>query len=279
MTERLAALPFKIKSMSGVVVSGDFCCGSSGLETRFREDYCVFFFVDSGQYTKFVTKTKWRVTRILFQRLRQNFAGDIFKITTKISLKFSFSRHTQKEMKTLLFCFFTLVVLVSGGPTQPDLTSVIVAGSGLESATSSIEASFVITAKDEAGAARTSGGDTFLLELKGARSITGIITDRLDGTYSAKYTPTKSGGYTAEVKLLRSKREASFQMIHFPVTCSPFRWRPCWRLLRKHVVLLHADPDEDRSSNQLRLGCWGDHSDRDRLHQHQMDGKTEASVF
>ena len=51
---------------------------------------------------------------------------------------------------------------------------------------------------------RTSGGDEFIVELEGTRSISGDVVDNLDGTYAVSYTPTKSGNYEAGVKLAKS---------------------------------------------------------------------------
>eukprot|EP00961_Rhodomonas_salina_P166353 2241679-Rhodomonas_salina.3 len=61
-----------------------------------------------------------------------------------------------------------------------------------------------VTAKDESGVRRTSGGDEWIVELDGTRSLTGSVVDNLDGTYQVSYTATKSGSYEAGVKLAKS---------------------------------------------------------------------------
>lgn len=58
--------------------------------------------------------------------------------------------------------------------------------------------------QDESGVRRTSGGDEFIVELEGTRSISGSVVDNLDGSYDVTYTPTKSGNYEAGVKLAKS---------------------------------------------------------------------------
>ena len=60
-------------------------------------------------------------------------------------------------------------------------------------ATAGVLAQFTVTAKDESGVRRTSGGDDFVVELEGTRSVTGSVIDNLDGTYPVSYTVTKSG--------------------------------------------------------------------------------------
>jgi len=77
-------------------------------------------------------------------------------------------------------------------------------GSGLQFATAGVLAQFTVTAKDESGVRRTSGGDEWIVELDGTRSLTGSVVDNLDGTYQVSYTATKSGSYEAGVKLAKS---------------------------------------------------------------------------
>ena len=74
-----------------------------------------------------------------------------------------------------------------------DATKSLASGSGLQYATAGVLAQFTVTAKDESGVRRTSGGDDFVVELEGTRSVTGSVIDNLDGTYPVSYTVTKSG--------------------------------------------------------------------------------------
>lgn len=76
-------------------------------------------------------------------------------------------------------------------------------GLGLQYATAGILAQFTITAYEENGVRRTSGGDEFVVELEGTRSLSASVIDNLDGSYQATYTATKSGSYEASVKLLQ----------------------------------------------------------------------------
>jgi len=62
-----------------------------------------------------------------------------------------------------------------------DATRSIASGPGLQSSQAGVVSSFAITAKDESGASRTSGGDTFIVELEGTRSITASVIDQLSG--------------------------------------------------------------------------------------------------
>ena len=97
---------------------------------------------------------------------------------------------------------FVLATSVAGERT--DSTKSTASGNGLQYATAGVLAEFTVTAKDESGVRRTSGGDEFIVELEGTRPITGSVTDNLDGSYAVHYTPTKSGNYEAGVKLAKS---------------------------------------------------------------------------
>ena len=60
-----------------------------------------------------------------------------------------------------------------------DATRSIASGNGLQASQAGVVSAFAITAKDESGASRTSGGDTFIVELEGTRSITASVIDQL----------------------------------------------------------------------------------------------------
>jgi len=81
-------------------------------------------------------------------------------------------------------------------------------GTPVATITAGVATSFTITAKDESGSLRTSGGDAFNVELEGTRSITGSVVDQLSGQYTVSYTATQSGSYEAAVKLAQGKRFA-----------------------------------------------------------------------
>jgi len=85
-----------------------------------------------------------------------------------------------------------------------DATKSESSGNGLQFATAGVLAQFTVTAKDESGVRRTSGGDEWIVELDGTRSIGGSVVDNLDGTYQVSYTATKSGSYEAGIKLAKS---------------------------------------------------------------------------
>jgi hypothetical protein len=103
----------------------------------------------------------------------------------------------------LLLALVVSFVSVAHGEAT-DATKSIATGDGLQYATSGTAASFTVTALDGSAVRRTSGGDNFLVELEGTRSMTGSVVDNLDGTYAVSYTATKSGTYEASVKLAKS---------------------------------------------------------------------------
>mmetsp|Transcript_34887 Transcript_34887/g.82189 ORF Transcript_34887/g.82189 Transcript_34887/m.82189 type:complete len:5981 (-) Transcript_34887:63-18005(-) len=98
--------------------------------------------------------------------------------------------------------FFISVPTLNAEAT--DATKSESSGNGLQFATAGVLAQFTVTAKDESGVRRTSGGDEWIVELDGTRSLTGSVVDNLDGTYQVSYTATKSGSYEAGVKLAKS---------------------------------------------------------------------------
>ncbi|MFC1645065.1 beta strand repeat-containing protein [Patescibacteria group bacterium] len=83
-----------------------------------------------------------------------------------------------------------LNVVVS--PSSASASDTIIAGSST-APTAGDSVVFTITAYDQYENQLTSGGDTVALSVAGANTATPSITDNLDGTYSALYTPTTSG--------------------------------------------------------------------------------------
>jgi hypothetical protein len=111
------------------------------------------------------------------------------------------------------FCYF-LAITTMAQAELTDATKSLAAGSGLQYATAGVLAQFTVTAKDESGVRRTSGGDDFVVELEGTRSVTGSVVDNLDGTYPVSYTITKSGCFFScpiIVNLLLSKSQTQLQ--------------------------------------------------------------------
>ncbi len=106
--------------------------------------------------------------------------------------------HLPKSLATNLLFLFSVFLCSSIFPGTAnaeltDATKSLASGSGLQYATAGVLAQFTVTAKDESGVRRTSGGDDFVVELEGTRSVTGSVIDNLDGTYPVSYTVTKSG--------------------------------------------------------------------------------------
>ena len=109
--------------------------------------------------------------------------------------------------------------------------------------TAGVATSFTITAKDESGSLRTSGGDAFNVELEGTRSITGSVVDQLSGQYTVSYTATQSGSYEAAVKLAQGKCLTCVQYSRLlTAAAAPFllSWWINRRLLRERLVFLHS---------------------------------------
>eukprot|EP00290_Baffinella_frigidus_P000367 CAMPEP_0180183136 /NCGR_PEP_ID=MMETSP0986-20121125/41047_1 /TAXON_ID=697907 /ORGANISM="non described non described, Strain CCMP2293" /LENGTH=821 /DNA_ID=CAMNT_0022136569 /DNA_START=159 /DNA_END=2622 /DNA_ORIENTATION=+ len=100
---------------------------------------------------------------------------------------------------SLAATLFILGALTLFAPTTnaeaTDATKSESSGNGLQFASAGVLAQFTVTAKDESGVRRTSGGDEWIVELDGTRSLTGSVVDNLDGTYQVSYTATKSGSY------------------------------------------------------------------------------------
>jgi len=99
-----------------------------------------------------------------------------------------------------LLCYVSTISKVAQAELT-DATKSLATGSGLQYATAGVLAQFTVTAKDESGVRRTSGGDDFVVELEGTRSVSGSVIDNLDGTYPVSYTITKSGNYEGSVQL------------------------------------------------------------------------------
>ena len=85
---------------------------------------------------------------------------------------------------------FDLNVSVSAAETSNAETSISLSPS---SGTAGTQETITVTAKDQYGNQRTSGGDTVVLSVAGANSATPSVTDNGNGTYTATYTPTHSG--------------------------------------------------------------------------------------
>ncbi|EKX39869.1 hypothetical protein GUITHDRAFT_76077, partial [Guillardia theta CCMP2712] len=109
-------------------------------------------------------------------------------------------------------CYIKLNVLLvllalclpTGSGEATDAANSEATGNGLQFATAGILAQFTVTSKDESGVRRTSGGDEWIVEFAGTRSLTGSVVDNLDGTYQVSYTATKSGSYEVSVLLAKS---------------------------------------------------------------------------
>ena len=100
----------------------------------------------------------------------------------------------------LLICVHFWVRPICGALT--DATRSTSTGNGLQYATAGVLAQFTVTAYEEDGRRRTSGGDDFIVQLAGTRALYGSVIDNLDGSYQATYVATKSGAYEMSVKLL-----------------------------------------------------------------------------
>jgi len=77
----------------------------------------------------------------------------------------------------------------------------VVTGAALSIATAGASATFTITAKDESGNARTSGGDNFVITLDGDEPYSLAVTDNLNGVYTVSYLTRLSGSPQLSVAL------------------------------------------------------------------------------
>jgi hypothetical protein len=100
-------------------------------------------------------------------------------------------------------CVVWVLLMRPAHSAMTDATRSKSTGVGLQYATAGILAQFTVTAFEENGVRRTSGGDDFIVQLAGTRSLLGSVIDNLDGSYQATYIGTKSGAYEVSVKLLR----------------------------------------------------------------------------
>ncbi|GAQ88514.1 filamin [Klebsormidium nitens] len=80
-----------------------------------------------------------------------------------------------------------------------DPAATTASGKGLGGSIAGVPGSFVIYAKDKNGLSLVVGGAQFSLSLTPNSSVTTAVIDNLDGTYSASYTATKAGPYTARL--------------------------------------------------------------------------------
>ena len=63
------------------------------------------------------------------------------------------------------------------------------------------QASFVIEARDAQGTQQQSGGETFMVAVRGSSKVTAKVVDCEDGTYRVEYKPSTSGSYSISVTL------------------------------------------------------------------------------
>ncbi len=133
---------------------------------------------------------------------------------------FSCSQHSPVSAPMLLSeapCFFLLLTRVRPIAETTDATKSI--GTPVATIVAGVATSFTITAKDESGSLRTSGGDAFNVELEGTRSITGSVVDQLSGQYTVSYTATQSGSYEAAVKLAQGIASALLPILPSANSC------------------------------------------------------------
>lgn len=104
--------------------------------------------------------------------------------------------------------------LTSAMTLPTDASKCIVAGEGLHEATSRKLNMFSIEARDATGAPQHSGGDVFLVSIRGrGETVRAKVLDNERGTYFVGYKPVVSGKYYINVSL------RGFQLPGSPFTC------------------------------------------------------------
>jgi hypothetical protein len=86
--------------------------------------------------------------------------------------------------------------------TRGDFT--VVSGAALSVATAGAAATFTISAKDDSGNARTSGGDNFVVALDGVEPAVLSVVDNLNGVHAVSYTTMSSGVKQIAVSLAKA---------------------------------------------------------------------------
>eukprot|EP00736_Rhodelphis_marinus_P003324 Rmarinus@m.14781 len=81
---------------------------------------------------------------------------------------------------------------------------------------------FTIEAKDEFGAAETSGGDFFFVRMTGAAVVDGVVTDLENGYYTVSLELTKSGEYSLSITLSSTDiSDSPYAVTVYPTTTDP----------------------------------------------------------
>lgn len=85
------------------------------------------------------------------------------------------------------------------GPTIGSMC--VTTGDGLHTSMARQLASFIIESRDSAGRTQPSGGDRFVVSIRGASSCRAKVRDRENGSYEVSYRPSTSGSYTIAATL------------------------------------------------------------------------------
>ena len=90
--------------------------------------------------------------------------------------------HLISEMRKIFAALLSnaLLLLIAANVAEGQFTDgarSMATGTGLQYATTGVLAQFTITAIDESGLRRTRGGDDFVVELDGTRTLSGSVSD------------------------------------------------------------------------------------------------------
>jgi hypothetical protein len=113
---------------------------------------------------------------------------------------------------------FALTVATSSAGSDPEKSFVV----GLQDAVAGEKQAPVVHSVDQFGNPLVGGGDKVELTLSGPEDVAVNVVDNGDGTYTADYTPTKAGEYTATVKINGNEvKDSPFTFNVVPAAVSP----------------------------------------------------------
>ena len=113
---------------------------------------------------------------------------------------------------------FPLVVGASTKGSDPEKSFVV----GLKDAIAGEQQKPVVHSVDEFGNPIVGGGDNVEVEIDGPADVGVSVVDNGDGTYTADFTPTKVGDYTARVKINgKELKDSPFKFSVSPAAVSP----------------------------------------------------------
>ena len=103
-------------------------------------------------------------------------------------------------------------------PTEPD--KCLVTGDGLRTGMAKQLSTFTIVARTKDGNKRTTGGDLFLISVRGASTVKPRLADHGDGVYTCEYRPSVSGLYYISISLAGTQLPESPYSVQVLAPCA-----------------------------------------------------------